>query len=98
MSTAENWSNGKYTFELFPAEYIELQKELMRDDHSKICNIIGQYGPDDIDIKLAQIASYCEVMLDGDYSLENRIQLCKILTEKLVLLREKTGPQNIILM
>ena len=91
------WSNGKYTFELFPQEYIDLNKELYEGGHDKICNILGQYSADEVDIKLAQIASYCEVMLDGDYTLENRMQLCKILKEKLVLMRPQQKSQVILL-
>lgn len=93
----KTWGNGKIVFELFPQEYIDLQIELMRDDHQKICDIVAQFGVDDIDMKLAQIASYCEVMLDGVYTLENRIELCKILKERLILLREKKVGQIILL-
>lgn len=97
MST-ESWGNGKYVFELFPQEYIDLNIELATQNHPKIQAIVAGYPPDEIDIKLAQIASYCEVMLDGDYSLENRIQLCRILKEKLILLREPEIAQSIILL
>lgn len=91
------WGNGKYVFELFPKEYIDLDKELQSGYHPKLAFING-YGMDEMDIKLAQIAAYCEVMLDGDYKLEDRIQLCGILKEKLVLKREYPEAQNIILL
>lgn len=95
--SSQEWNNGKYIFELFPQEYIDLNMELAIHNHPKIQAIVAAYPMDEIDIKLAQIASYCEVMLDGDYSLENRIQLCRILKEKLILLREPEIGQTIII-
>lgn len=92
-----SWSNGKIVFELFPQEYIDLNAELLTGYHPKL-DFLAMYGMDDVDMKLAQIASYCEVMLDGDYTLENRIQLCKILRERLILLREIPGAQTIQLL
>jgi hypothetical protein len=91
-------NNGKFILEIFPQEYIDLNKELATQNHPKIQAIVAGYPPEEIDIKLAQIAAYCEVMLDGDYTLESRIQLCKVLKDKLVLLREPEGVQNIILL
>lgn len=91
------WGNGKYVFELFPQEYIDLDKELQTEYHPKLA-FLNRFGPDEIDMKLAQLAAYCEVMLDGVYTLENRIKLCKILTEKLILLREYPQAQKIILL
>lgn len=91
MNGGEVTSNGKIVFELFPREYIQLNQELYTQYHPKLQRILEQFGPDEVDIKLAQIAAYCEVMLDGDYRLDDRIGLCKILYEKLVLLREDQG-------
>lgn len=92
----QNWGNGKYIFELFPPEIIALDAELRTGYHPKI-EFISNYPADEIDIKLAQIAAYCEVMLDGDYELKDRMALCKILTEKLILKREVPGAQIILL-
>ena len=97
MAKTQNWGNGKYVFELFPQEYIDLNKELLTPYHPKL-DFIQQYPMDEIDIKLAQIAAYCEVMLDGDYTLENRIKLCKVLTEKLISKREIPGASVIQLL
>ena len=91
MTTNDNsklsiWGNGKIVFELFPQEYLDLNNELCTGYHPKI-EFISQYPADEIDIKLAQIAAYCEIMLDGDYTLSDRIKLCKALKERLILLR-----------
>lgn len=91
------WGNGKIVFELFPQEYLDLNAELCTGYHPKI-EFISQYPPDELDLKLAQIAAYCEVMLDGDYDLEARIKLCKILKEKLIEKREYPSAQVIQLL
>lgn len=96
--SSQEWGNGKFKFELFPQEYIDLQMELATDYHPKVQEILQGISYDDLDLKLAHIASYCEVMLDGVYTLESRITLCKILKEKLVLLRVYPQAQTIILL
>lgn len=82
-------------YEFFPDEYLALERELRTDYHPKLVAILGQYPVDEVDIKLAQTAAYCEVILDGDYNLEDRIQLCRILKEKLILKRELPKTQVI---
>lgn len=81
-------TNGKYILEFFPNEYIELQSELNNGLHPKLIAILAPLGPDAIDMRLAHIASYCGVMLDGEYDLKARMHLCTILTKKLVEKRE----------
>lgn len=93
----KNFGNGKIIFEIFPDEYLALNRELCTQKHPKLQNILAQCGAEDIDMKLAQIASYCSVVMDGCYTLEDRIKLCKILKEKLILLREPEVAQTIIL-
>ena len=92
-----NWGNGKYVFELFPAEYIALDAELKTEYHPKLA-FLNNYPAEEIDMKLAQIAAYCEVMLDGDYAIIDRIKLCAVLVEKLKDKREVPGSQTIILL
>lgn len=90
-------TNGKMVFELFPIEYIQLNQELNTMFHPKLSKILAQYGPDDLDVKLAQIAAYCKVGLDGDYRLADRMNLCKILLKRLVELRIDPDKPQIIL-
>ena len=84
--------------EKFPEEYIELNKELCTGYHPKLAEIISKIGMDDLDLKLANIAAYCAIALDGEYRLEDRVNLCRILTKELVKMREypKANPQVII--
>jgi hypothetical protein len=89
--------NGKYVFEYFPSEYLELNREICLQPHPKLRELLARHGADEIDIKLAQVAAYCEVVLDDCYDFESRMRLCKILRERLILLREKE-PNSIILL
>ncbi len=98
---SSNWSDGKHVFELFPVEYVELNVEMAQACHPKLHAAIAAAGAtmqDDVDLKLALIAAYCEVMMDDIYTLEDRIRLCKILKEKLILLREPEESQTIQLL
>ncbi len=90
--------NGKMVFELFPQEYVDLSAELATDFHPKLDAILSRFPYEELDMKLAQIAAYCEVGLDGVYDLPGRMKLCKILKEKLVLKRELPPSQTIILL
>jgi hypothetical protein len=90
--------NGKMIFEIFPQEYLDLQAELASGFHPKIVAIISVYPAEEIDIKLAQIAAYCEVVLDGDYDINDRVKLAGVLTKKLMEKREYPEAQNIILL
>jgi hypothetical protein len=82
--------NQKYIFEYFPEEYIALNKEMASGHHPDLERIIQVNGGDstDIDLKLAQTAAYCEVVLDGVYELDSRVNLCKILLQRLILKRK----------
>ena len=65
----ESWSNGKYKFQMFPEGYIALNRELSTGLHPKLEKLLQQQPADEIDIKLAQIAAYCSVILDGTYTI-----------------------------
>lgn len=83
--------------EFFPPEYIALQRELVFGEyHPKLVPILANLNANDIDMKLAHIAAYCEVALDGEYDFEGRIQLCKILLERLITLRKYPQAQTIV--
>jgi hypothetical protein len=92
----ESWTNGKYRFEMFPEGYIALNRELATGLHPKLEKLLATV-PDanDVDIRLAHIASYCEIMLDATYTLAERDKLCYVLAGRLEALRE--APAGIIL-
>lgn len=91
----ESWSNGKYRFEMFPEGYIALNKELASGLHPKLEALLMHDPIDEVDIRLAHIASYCEVMLDATYDIAERDKLCFILAGRLEAKREM--PSGIIL-
>ena len=93
----KSWSNGKYRFELFPEGYIALNRELATRLHPKLEVLLKNHSVDDVDIKLAEIASYCSVVLDGTYTIEERDRLCFILAGRLEVLREIPDSQNIVI-
>ena len=92
----ESWSNGKIKFELFPEGFIALNKELATGLHPKLEELLSQQPVNEVDIRLAQIASYCQVVLDGSYTLAERDKLCFILAGRLEVLRELPSPQIIL--
>ena len=85
--------------EYFPQEYIELQKELLTGYHPKLEKILTTNGgtADDVDLKLAQIAAYCSVILDGVYTLEERMRLCDILRKRLQYMRENPNKELVLI-
>jgi len=90
----QSWSNGKYRFELFPEGYIALNKELASGLHPKLEVLLNKHPVNEVDIRLAEIASYCMVLLDGTYTIAERDKLCFILAGRLEVLRE--APSGII--
>ena len=85
-------------YEIFPAEYIALQRELLTGYHPQLEKILEQHGPEDIDMKLAQIASYTGVILDDVYTLDERRKLCDLLRERLIPMRENPNKDVLIVM
>jgi hypothetical protein len=82
------WSNGKYTFQMFPEGYIALNRELATGFHPKLEKLLANHPVDEVDIKLAEIASHCLVVLDGTYTIAERDRLCFILAGRLEAIRE----------
>lgn len=64
-------------FDMWPQEYIDLAKEVQYHQ------IPGVNPQKDIYENVANIAAYCEVILDGIYSPEDFKKICSNLTEKL---------------
>ena len=90
----ETWTNGKVTFEMFPEGYIALNKELATGLHPKLEALLAKHPVEETDIKLAEIASYCQVALDATYTLAERDKLCFILAGRLQALRELPHPRS----
>lgn len=76
-------SAGKWVhINLFPEPFIRLQAELVH--HPALQDILQQQPGTEWEVRLAQIAHYCEVILDGHYLPEDIEKICVILEKKLL--------------
>lgn len=78
-----------YEIVMFPAEIIELNKELASGLHPELEKMLEQ-GSATWEERFATIAAYCEVAMDGMYEVET---LCEVV-EKELLPRLKQLRQN----
>lgn len=90
-------TNGKYVFEFFPEGYNVLQKELCTGLHPKLEELLSKHPVDELDVRIAEIAAYVGVVLDGAYTLPERDKLCYVMAGRLETMREIPQAQNIIL-
>lgn len=70
------------TLEYFPEAQIQLQEEIFQ--HPELCRLLQNHPPQEKEMRLAEIATYCGVLLDGMYMPEDIDKLCEILHRKLV--------------
>lgn len=68
-------------YELFPTEIIELQREIQ--NHPFLIEVLNELEADDWTMRLACIAAYCEIILDGVYNRTEILILCDTLTRRL---------------
>lgn len=80
-------SAGKWKhINIWPDEVTNLQREIAR--HPKLMKRLQNHGGGEWEVKLAEIALYCDVVLDGEYLPEDVQKLCGILERKLIERRE----------
>ena len=67
-------------YQYFPEEQIALMQEIQ--NHPDLLTILAvqQHDPH---LHLAEIAAYCNILLDGTYTAEDINKLCDIMTRKL---------------
>lgn len=68
-------------FEYFDPRMIALQEEVF--NHPRLMELLAKHPPQEKEMRIAEIAAYCEVMLDGYYSEEQLNELADVLTRKL---------------
>ncbi len=73
--------------EYFPPERLELHIELRQ--HPDLLELLARHPLDEFEIRIAQIATYCEVILEGDYTPQDLTDLCVVLKRRLV--EKRTG-------
>lgn len=65
----------------FSESRIQLQKEVR--NHPKLCELIADHPVTEFEEIIAEIAAYCNVIMDGAYYPEDLDKLCDILYWKL---------------
>ena len=70
-------------YDYFSEAEIALSKEI--GNHPALMELLSKHPPQEKEIRLAEIAAYCDVVLDGSYSEEEIERLCGILYRKLKL-------------
>lgn len=72
---------SKVTLSYFSPSRLALAKEIK--NHPELIRLLGNHPAAEFEVKLAEIATYCEVILDGDYSPHDLDGLCDLLVRKL---------------
>lgn len=87
-----------WQIQMFPEGFQLLNKELATGLHPQLEKILQEQaaGADDWEIRLAQIATYCGILLDGVYDAMELDNLCRILIGRLEVLREIPKAQIIL--
>jgi hypothetical protein len=74
----------------FPEEYIQLNREV--EHHPALMTLLQNHPVEEFEIRMAEIATYCQVILDGEYMESDLVKLAKILERRLYNMRPaKTG-------
>lgn len=68
-------------YRFFPEEEQELQRELVH--HPELIKRLQNHPQNEQEIIIAEIATYCEVVLEGTYTPEMLTRLCGILARRL---------------
>ena len=68
----------------FPAEVIALNRELATGLHKPLEELLVAFGQNDLGDRLACIAAYCDIVVDGLYAGDQIAKLAGILYEKLL--------------
>lgn len=87
--------------QLWPEEIIELNKELASGYHRELEEQLKEVGSHESQWveRFATIAAYCEVALDGMYSSDQIVAICRVLLPRLMELRKRAddGKPEIII-
>ena len=67
--------------EYFETELIELRKEI--ENHPALMLILQAQQSPDIYVHIAEIAAYCDVLLDGTYSKDDILEICEVCRKRL---------------
>ena len=74
-------------YEMFDQEIIDLNQEVAH--HPDLMEILGKQTNRDVYIMLLEVATFCNVAVEGDYSKMDILGLCKLLRDRLF--QRRTG-------
>lgn len=66
---------------MFPEELTELHKEIQY--HFSLLELLHDQPDKDVYIQILEIATYCKVLVSGEYTYDDMLKLCETLTKKL---------------
>lgn len=72
-------------FELFPEELCALRIEVQK--HPPLLFILANQADKDVYIQIMEIATYCNILVAGEYTKDDMLNLCTMLTQKLMSMR-----------
>jgi hypothetical protein len=78
-----NLKNPAYDY--FPEELIALRREIQ--EHPPLLKILAEQEDKDVYIQILEIAAYCKILVSGEYTRDDMLNLCEMLTKKLVSMR-----------
>lgn len=81
-SDKPNWSQK---LDMWSEHRIALNLEVK--NHPELLSLLAKHDIDEFETKLCEIAAYCEVILDGQYTEADLDGVCKELCDKLVFKR-----------
>jgi hypothetical protein len=78
-----NLKNVAYDY--FPEELIALRREIQ--EHPPLLKLLAEQEDKDVYIQILEIAAYCKILVAGEYTREDMLNLCEMLTKKLMSMR-----------
>ena len=72
-------------FDYFPEELIVLRREIQ--NHPPLLKLLAEQEDKDVYIQILEIAAYCKILVAGEYTRDDMLNLCKMLTDKLMSMR-----------
>lgn len=75
-------ANTKLKYELFPEPLNQLRVEI--ENHPDLLTILHLQQDKDVYIQISEIAAYCGIILEGDYTRDDMIGLCQKCLDHLV--------------
>ena len=79
--TSQFIPTGKVVLEFFSPDRIALAQEVT--NHPHLIALLQKHPQAEFEILLAEIAHYCEIVLDGDYTQEDLDGICRACTKRL---------------